>query len=233
MNWLLIVVIATLVFYAWRGKERGFIRTVFVIFSTIIAIAITLWVSPYVGKLVQSNDSVVGFVNEGVYDVVMSDNDDIGNKTTDEIEYIESMTLPSLIKELLIENKTPDVYNVMAVNGFKEYIAHLISIFIINVGSFLVIIIIVKILLSIIGGTLDLIGKLPIIRGLNRVAGLFAGIVHGVIVVWIGFVVITLFINNEFGQSLLMQINESQILSTIYNNNLILILLMDISKILF
>jgi len=232
MNWLLAVVAAILIFYAWRGKERGFIRTVFTFFSTIIAIILTLWISPYVSKWINNNDQIMGFVNEKVHETFFSGNN-IGNNTSAEVEYIENMSLPNLMKEILIENNTSDVYTVMAADSFNEYVANLISVFLVNVGTFLIVIIIVKILLYIIGASLDLIGKLPVLSGLNRVAGLLAGLVQGIMVVWIGFIVITLFINNEYGQVLMAQINDSHILSTIYNNNLILIVLTDTSKILF
>ncbi len=233
MNWLLGVVMAILIIYAWRGKKRGFIRTVFTFFSTILAIAITLGISPYVSKWIHENDKIMDFANERVYETFVLESEYAGSNTTEQIEYIENMSLPSLIKETLIENNTSDVYTVMAVNGFNEYITNLLSVFLINVGVFLLIAIIVKTILYIIGISLDLIGKLPIISGLNRVAGLLAGLVQGIIVVWIGFTVITLFVNNEYGQSLLVQINESPILSVIYNNNLIMILLADIGKVLF
>lgn len=233
MNWLLAIVIAILIIYAWRGKERGFIRTVFAFFSTIIAIAITLWISPYVSKWIQENDKIVEYVNESVNETFLSDKQDIGNNTTEQVEFIEEMSLPLLMKETLIKNNTSDVYNVIAASSFNDYVTNLISMFLINVGTFMVITIIVKIMLYIIGSSLDMIGRLPILNGLNRVAGLLAGLVQGIVIVWIGFIVITLFMNNEYGQSLMAQINKSQILSTIYNNNLILVLLTDTSKVLF
>ncbi|NMB43866.1 MAG: hypothetical protein GX995_07025, partial [Clostridiales bacterium] len=184
MNWLLAIVIAILIIYAWRGKERGFIRTVFAFFSTIIAIAITLWISPYVSKWIHENDKIVEYVNESVNETFLSDKQDIGNNTTDQVEFIEEMSLPLLMKETLIKNNTSDIYNVIAASSFNDYVANLISMFLINVGTFMVITIIVKIILYIIGSSLDMIGKLPILNGLNRVAGLLAGLVQGIVIVW-------------------------------------------------
>lgn len=234
MNWLLVAVMLLLIFYTWRGQKRGFIRTVFTIFSTIIAIVITMWVSPYISKGIKSNDSLMTHVSEKVSEALASEADEeIGDKTTDEVEYIENLKIPSLLKKNLIENKTSDVYDAMAVDDFKGYVNNLLSVLLINMGTFIFVLLLAKVLLHITSVTLDLISNLPVISGLNRFMGLIAGLIHGVIVIWIGFVVITLFANYEFGQILFAQINESEILSAIYNNNIILVFLTDISKILF
>lgn len=231
MNWLLLLVVLILIIYAWRGKSRGFLKTVFTIFSTFIAIILTLWVSPYVTGLVKSNDKLMNYINESVYEVILSE--DPGNKTSDEVEYIESLPVPSLLKETLIENKTSDVYSALAVNNFKEYVSNLISLILINVGTFLAVCLLVKVLLHIISSALNIISNIPVISGINRVSGLIAGTVHGIIVVWIGFAVITLFANSETGYQLLTLISESEILSNIYNNNIVLMVLTDIGKVLF
>lgn len=231
MNWLLIIVIGILCFYILRGRKRGFIKTVFTIFSTIIAILITMWASPYISKHMKENDRLLEYVNERVSERATPS--EVGDKTTDEVNYIESLKVPSIIKETLIKNKTSDVYAAMAVNNFKEYVYNLLSIFLINVGTFIAVFIIVKVLLHIISTTMDLISKLPILNGMNRMAGMFAGLVHGVLIVWMGFVVITLFSNSDWGQYLFVEITNSKILSTLYNNNLILRVLTNLGKVLF
>ncbi len=50
MNWLLIVVAVILLGYSFNGRRRGFIRTVFALFSTIIALMLTVWISPVISK---------------------------------------------------------------------------------------------------------------------------------------------------------------------------------------
>lgn len=231
MNLLLAIVIAILIIYTLRGRRRGFILTVFTMFSTIIAILLTMWISPQVSKVIQNNEKVVTYVNENISGKLIFD--DVGSKTTDEVEYIEDLPLPSLIKNKLVENNTNDVYRAMAVDSFKGYIGHMLTLLIINIAVFLLVCSIVKIVLYIISHILDLISNLPIINGLNRAAGLFVGFLHGIIVVWIGFVILTMFGNSQIGQIFFEQVNESEILSLLYNHNLIMNFLADVGKILF
>lgn len=231
MNWLLVIVIATLIFCSWRGRKKGFVKTAFTIFSTIIAILITLWISPYVSKWIKSSDGLNEYVNRRVSENITTD--DVGDSISEEVNYIEKMKVPSIIKDSLIKNKTPDVYEAMNVNTFKGYVVQLISTFIISVAVFLAIWIIVKIILSIISTTLDLVTSLPIIGDIDRIGGLLAGLVNGFLVIWIGLLLVTVFANTQLGQILFLQINDSQFLSVIYNHNLILIFLSNVGKVIF
>lgn len=231
MNWMLIIVIATLVFYSLRGRRKGFIKTVFTIFSTIISILLTMWLVPYVSKVVQSNDDIVNYVSENISSKLISDN--VENNRSDEIKYIEKLPLPSIIKSRLIENNTNDVYDALLTNNFQGYINRMITLLILNFFVFLILCFIIKIGLYIISNVLNLISYLPIINGLNRIAGTLVGFLHGIIIVWIGFIVVTVFSSSTLASNLFNQINESRILSCIYNNNLILNFLTDVGRILF
>ena len=231
MNWLLVIVIATLIFCSWRGRKKGFVKTAFTIFSTIIAILITMWISPYVSKWMKNSDGLNEYVNRKVSEQITTD--EVGDSVSEEVNFIEGLEVPSIIKDALIKNKTPDVYKTMNVNNFKGYVVQLISTFIISVAVFLVLWIIVKIILGIISVTLDLVSSLPIISDIDRVGGLLAGLVNGFLIVWIGLLLATVFASSQIGQSIFAQINDSKFLSIVYNYNLILIFLSNIGKVLF
>ena len=69
---------------------------------------------------------------------------------------------------------------------------------------------------------LDIISRLPIINELNKAAGLLAGLFRGIIMVWILFIIITVFRETTWGGTALELIADSDILETIYQSNLIL-----------
>lgn len=231
MNWLAILVLVILAGYALNGHRRGFIRTVFTLFSTIIALLLTSWVSPVISKELQKNEKVMGFVTEKVEKVITFT--DIGNKITDQVNFINKLPLPKIMKHTLIENNTKDVYAAMAVDNFKDYISGSIARIIINAAVFLVIVLFITIGLALLCETLDIISKLPLINGLNKTAGLLAGLLHGVVVIWIGCIFLTILGSTKWGKSIFDLINESAFLSTVYNNNLLLTFIMNLGKILF
>ncbi len=231
MNWLVILVLVILAGYALNGRRRGFIRTVFTLFSTIIALILTMWISPVISKELQKNDKIMGFVTEKVVKVISVT--DTGNKVTDQVNFINELPLPKILKNTLIENNTKDVYTAMAVDSFKDYINGSITRIIINAAVFLVVALFINIGLALLCETLDIISKLPLINGLNKTAGLLAGLLHGIIVVWIGCIFLTVLSSTKWVQTVFELINESTFLSTVYNNNLLLKFIMNLGKILF
>ncbi|WP_313134399.1 CvpA family protein [Anaerocolumna sp.] len=231
MNWLEILVIVIIAGYTLNGRRRGFIKTVFTLFSTIIALLLTMWISPMVNKEVQKNEKVMTFVNHKVEKVV-----DFGkknDKTSEQMNFIDKLFLPGPIKNALKENNTGDVYTAMAVNSFEEYITGTISRIIINAAVFIIVMLLVMIILGIISSALDIISKLPLINGLNKTAGLLAGLLHGIIITWIGFILLTMFSSTNIGKTMFLLINESKFLTILYDNNLLLRYITDIGKILF
>ena len=231
MNWLLIVVAAILLGYAFNGRRRGFIRTVFALFSTIIALMLTIWISPVISKEVQQNDKVMGYMTEKVESIINFT--DLGKKVSDQVNFIDKLPLPSALKHTLVENNTTDVYKAMAVDSFEEYISNSIARIIINAASFIVIMLIITIALALLCEALNIISKLPIINGLNKTAGIMAGLIQGIVVIWIGCIFLTMLGSSKIGQTLFTYINESTFLSIIYNNNLLLSFITNLGSALF
>jgi uncharacterized membrane protein required for colicin V production len=231
MNWLLIAVAVILIGYAFSGRQRGFIRTVFALFSTIIALMLTVWISPVISKQLQENNKVMGFVSERVEKAISFK--DMGDKVSEQVEFINKLPMPKAIRNTLVENNTKDVYKAMAVDNFKEYISNSISRIIINAASFIVIMLIILIALALLCETLNIISKLPIINGLNKTAGLLAGLLQGIVVVWIGCIFLTVLGGTKLGQNIFEMINDSTFLSIIYNNNLLLNFIINLGDMLF
>jgi hypothetical protein len=103
---------------------------------------------------------------------------------------------------------------------------------IINALSFAITFLILLIGLRVLCLVLDVISKLPVLHQINKLAGLIAGVVRGVIVIWLLCIVLTMFSGSELGKSCYEMINESSFLGFIYNNNFILRFVVDIKKVI-
>lgn len=231
MNLLVAIVLIILVISAYRGMKAGLIKTVFSIFSMIIALVLTLWLSPMISKMVQSNDAIFDYFTQKVEKAIPTE--EIGTKISDQMNFIDNLPLPASLKTTIIENNNTDTYVALAVDNFSSYISHSIAAIIINAITFVVTYLIISILLRVICMVLDIISKLPILHQINKLSGLFVGIIHGMILVWILFVLLTALTSTEIGQKAFAMINESAFLSYIYNNNIILNFITNISKVLF
>ncbi|MCD8364413.1 MAG: CvpA family protein [Clostridiales bacterium] len=84
---------------------------------------------------------------------------------------------------------------------------------------FLVTLILVIILLRLIYRALGIVNHIPILRGINKVLGLFAGGVEAYILVSLFFMFVSVIAGTEPGGSLTACINESGFLSALYYHN--------------
>ncbi len=230
MNWLLVVVIGIIIYYGFQGRRRGFIRTVFSLSSLVIALFLTYTVSPYISKTLQNSDKLYQYVSTTVDKVIKAEKEDT---ISDQVEYIDGLNLPKSLKKALIENNNKEVYTAFAVKSFQDYVNHYVAYLVINALSFIVTLIMIRIVLLIIANALDIISKLPLINGLNKSAGLLIGILHGLIVIWVLCILLTAFSGSKWGVELYNQINESQVLTVIYDNNLLLNGITSIVRVLF
>ena len=93
---------------------------------------------------------------------------------------------------------------------------------IVKIISFLITFLVVTIFIRAIIFALDIITALPVINGLNRVAGIAVGGLIAVILVWIAFLIITLLYNSDIGKECFRCIENSEFLTFLYEKNVIL-----------
>lgn len=214
MNWLLIVVSAILIVNALIGYKMGFIKSIFSLISFVLALILTIWISPTVNKSLAENEKFHQMISEKTE--LMLSIDDKEAEASDQEELINDLPLPNSIKDTLIENKEKGE------NNLKEYIVDYVTGVIINAISFVLTFLVVFILLWVISFALNIISKLPLIHQMNKLAGLFMGAIQGFIIVWLLFILLTVFGGTQIGQDAFQMIQDSRILDYIYNNNLLL-----------
>lgn len=219
MSWLLIVVFLILAACAAAGHKKGFIRTVFGIFSLGIALLAASALSPVCSRILQNNEKVFGFVKEHVERRVETEDQD---SKADQIETIRNLKVPEAIKNKLIEHNNRDVYKQLGIETFQDYLLYHLTGMIINSVVFLILFLLCRLLLLMIANAMDLVSRLPVLNELNRAAGVFAGIIEGLAVIWILCIVLTVFSATETGMLFFEEIGKSPLLSAIYNNNLLL-----------
>lgn len=146
LNWLLIITIGIILFYMIKGGAEGFIRTVFEMFSVLVAAAAASFLAPYINKILKVDAPLFSFL----------------------------------------------------------------------IGYF-----IVWLVLKYTCVVLDIMAKLPIINEFNKATGILAGLVRGVFMVWILFIIITVFRETQMGGNAMEMIMENRILEQLYQGNLI------------
>ena len=224
MNWMLIVVLGIIVISALLGMKVGFIKTAFSLVSMIIALILTVWLSPYVNDLLKNNEKINDKINDQVGVMLsLKEKEEIA---PDQEAFIKSLPLPKSFKDTLVENMDERK------GDLKDYIAEYITGVIINALAFALTFIAILVILWIISLALNIISMLPIIHQINKLAGLAAGLVQGLVIVWVLFICLTVFGGSKFGQDAFVMIEESVVLSLIYNNNMLLSFVTNTAKLL-
>ncbi len=233
MNIVLIAAIIILIASALIGFGRGLVKSVFSTFALIVAIVLAIQIMPYGTRLLRQTP-----IYTNIYNSIQSSLDDqlqtSAEGVSQQMEIIDQMeNMPDFIKNLLKSNNNTQMYEALGISQFSEYVSNYITVLILNAISLLVCFLIIYIVLRIVGCMLDMLSRIPVINGLNRIGGFIFGLLNGAAYLWIGCIIVTIFSSTGWGQYIFAQINDSVILSFIYNNNYLLQLMADMGKVLF
>lgn len=139
-----------------------------------------------------------------------------------QIAAIEGADLPDVFKNLLLENNNSEVYQKLGVTTFAEYVSKYFAKLVIEIIAFLVTFLFTTIVIRAVVFALDFVTALPVLGILNRLAGVLVGSTISFIIVGILFIVITLLYTTAIGKQAMGMIREDQILSFLYDNNIIM-----------
>ena len=150
----------------------------------------------------------------------------------DPLEVIKNLELPNSIRDMLLDVDILNGIYVDDIERWNEYpeeaikwietkICNLLTETILNAIGFFVTFLIASIGVAILCFTLDIISKLPVLHQINTLAGAITGALEGLVLVWIGFIIITMLGSTTFGQEALGLITENELLSYLYNNNIL------------
>ena len=221
MNWLFWVVAALIAGHVIDGLHRGFIKKSVSAVSLIVTLVLVTYLTPEITTFIQKYTSLHESLQEKCSDIFLDDeyNQDVKN---DQIMMIENMDLPENIKEMLLENNNSEAYEVLAVTGFHDYIGAYLANLIINALAYLLSFIIIWTALRALLLALDVVAKLPLLKGINRLAGGVLGLAVGVILVWVAFLLVTILCNGSIGKEFFRLISENPFLLFLYSQNVIL-----------
>ncbi len=212
---ILIIVLAIIGLSAFYGYKKGMVR----ILLSMVALLVTFVIAAILTVPVSGILKAVTPIDEGIADSVskLVEENEVVNA-----EAIGNLNLPEQIEKVLVKGAEA------AADGFNEYIVTTVTDLLVKAITFFALIIIVYIVVRIIINILDFIAKLPIINTFNKGGGLLIGLAQGLLIVWIGFLIVTAFANEPWAQETLAQINANELLTFLYNNNLITTLIANL-----
>ena len=216
-----IIVVAVIIGCGVAAWRKGFIRAAFGFLPMAAALAGTHFASSYVGKFLRGTflfDSLSGSIEDSMgLDKALQD----GAMRT-QTEVIEAMPLPDFLKEALLENNNPVIYQLLDVDSLKEYIAGFLANVCLNILSVILAFLLIYIAVTVVLNALNLFSKLPALGFINHFMGLLIGSVKGLLFVWLGFIVLTFFQCKANLNGLFAAMDATYLAKNLYENNILL-----------
>lgn len=226
MNELLAVVLVILAAGTIHGYYKGFIKIIISFLSLILTIWLVSVVTPYISSYLIENTELYQGVRNQVKEAFSEDNARYDNSIEEnQIRTINSYQVPDIMKDTLISNNNESVYQSLMVSVFEDYISSFVAKIILNVLAFVCTFLMITIFLRMTFFTMEALSRLPVIKGLNKIAGLLLGLTEGVLIVWVIFLAATMFAGNEIGARFFTMVSQNGFLSFLYNYNMLLMII--------
>ena len=229
MNKLLLVVGAIFLISIIVGYVRGFLKIAVSLAITVASIFLVMAISPHISAWLQESTAIEETVKNKLEEMIempegMSPETlaSVEIPREQQIALIEGAGLPGMIQDMLLENNNSEAYQALGVTNFVDYIGSYITKLIADIIAFLVAWMIVTIIARILMGVIGIIGKIPVIGGVNKLAGAVVGAGIALIIVRILFILVTLLYNTTVGQACMTDIAASQILTKLYDGNVLM-----------
>ncbi len=216
-----ILVVVSLLVFSYVGYKRGLVRSVLTLLSSVLALGAAFIVQPIISSFLKGT---------GIYTWIYTN---VANKIG-EIDFglgiqsqsnaiIENITwLPEILVEKIKLNNNFEMYSSLGANNITEYISICISNILIGLLSILIMWIIFKIAIAfLIGFISTVVEHLPIISTLNKYGGLGIGVIKGLFMISLIFLMLPIINEVSIFTGVVNLVNEGAISSWLYENNII------------
>lgn len=196
-----LIIVAVILLFTFLGYKRGLIKVAIHLCTFFIAIIVAFVLYKPISNVVIENTNIDETIQTTITSKILPE----GASETTEVE------LPDNLPNMILKNSQNTIQSVA--NSFTTTL--------IESACFFLIFILVKIILKFVTILADWIAKLPILKQFNELGGTIYGILEGLLVVFTVFALISL-AAPLIDSSVLDAINSSFIGAFIYNNNLLL-----------
>lgn len=219
--WLTLAVSVYIFAMVLYGHYRGFIKRAVSLAALVVSLVIVRIGMPYVTELLRENTAIRQTVQEQMLTMIgIDDTVSLGSAMpAAQRAVIEDTDLPESLKKALIENNNSEVYQMLGVEKFSEYIADYLSNLIFSAIGFVGLFILSYVIIRLLFSWVDIISKLPVLSGMNQIAGAVLGAVESLAVLWLLGLLISIGSGTPFGKAAVVQIESSWFLAFLYRNN--------------
>lgn len=234
-NWLSVVAGIYLLGMVLYGHYRGFIRLVVSMLAVVLSLTVVRVSLPTVTGFLKENTGLQQTISENMkksmgLEPEESPSGEALEAPSAQRTVIENLKLPQNVKNALIENNNSEVYQMLGVQAFTDYIGSYLADVILNSAGFVLLFAGIYLFSRLVMRWLDIIARLPILSGINKIAGALLGGLEGLVFLWITCLLVTAFSGTGWGLVLTRQIEASKWLSFLYSHNFLNLMVLGVLR---
>ena len=227
MNWLLILAIILIAWNVVKGYSHGILRMIYSLVAWILILVVVSWATPHVCAYLEENTGIQANIQERCRDKLNEIVEQKGEQNSNtEILAAMGVQMPEVVVDKLFgTDNLAD--GILEKTGLYDVVSDKISQLAMTGISFLLVLVVASIVFGIILQLIKIVEKIPVIHGVNRILGAVGGLLKGIVLIWIMFAIIALTGTSSLGTIATSYIYESEFLQFLYENNIILMILMS------
>lgn len=207
-----LIILALVALSIFIGYKRGLIKCAINVLSFFIAILVVVLLTTPISNLIINNTKIDDNIKSTILEKI-----DFNNVSAEDLKLDENNSnSPEVVRDYindLTKGATDNVAEVLAEN---------LSIMIVNIGVAIVLFIGTKFALIFVKALADILGKIPLIKQFNKAGGIIYGVASGIVRVYLILAVISIIVPVLANGSIIDAINSSMIGKMMYNNNILL-----------
>jgi uncharacterized membrane protein required for colicin V production len=233
MNNVSIVAAVFFLICVLAGWRKGLFKSVLSVAGLIASMVIAVYAAPHISSYLEENtqidEKIAAYITERL------EFSEVGQDLSKSIQVsvINELPLPEGMKENILDNNNSEMYDLLEVSGVYDYIAKSVAVVILNAAVFLMLTFICRLVFFILSRQVSDFTRLPIVRSIDKLGGGCLGLMKALIYVWVFFLVLSISSTFTWSQQIILQIQNTTLLKLLYDNNILLDIVGDLTRILF
>lgn len=212
-----LIIVGIIALCAILGYFRGLTKSLLKIVSFVLAIVIAFVLFKPISLLIINHTQIDDNIQKAIEEKMVGFVDQTSGNVEEAMRENSSMpeVMTKYIQEAVAENKGNS-------EEAAKQAAKSVADIIINAGTWILVFILARVILIFAKSILELIVKLPVIKQMDKIGGVFYGILEGLVIIYVAFAILS-FVSPMFDSAeVLLAVNKAAIGGQIYNNNIIL-----------
>ena len=233
MDWICIVIGVLFLVCVIAGWVQGLFKVLISVAGLIASIIVATYIAPNISGYLEEHTNIDDKI--AVYITKELSFSDSGEETSKgvQVEEINNLPVSESLKSNILNNNNSEMYSALEATGVYDYIAKSMAVVILNAIVFLILVIVCRVFFATLGKAMGGISKLPIVRSVDKIGGGLLGSMKGLILVWIIFLLLSITSTSSVSQEIITSINQISLFKLLYDNNVLLDIVGDLTKVLF